>query len=286
MPYDENYAGTHTEVVTVTPVTAKQWLDGATEFKNRSIKDAVVLKYSRDMQNGVWQLNGETIKFASRNGSAVMIDGQHRALACIKSGENFTSLVVFGVDEETYESMDSGTVRQPADFLQRSGSQYVHSVVAAARMIFADKVTGNPMTRSRSSIGTNQEILEIVAATPELEQSAIAVYKIAGGHSKLLTPSLAAYLFYRFGQVDAGWRDLFFGGLYRGVGLVEKSPILVLRNRLIDDLTSVKKTTLPVKAALTIKAWNAFVEGREISLLRWFNAGPSQEKFPTVSEGG
>ena len=285
MTNETNEYGTRTQVMTITPILAQQWLDGASDFKNRRVKDSVILKYSRDMEHGIWQVNGETIKFAQRNGAAVMIDGQHRAMACVKSGSTFTSLVVFGVDEATYQSMDSGTVRQPADFLQRSGSQYVHSVVAAARMVFADRTSSNPMTRSRTSMATNQEILDIVAATPELEQSAVAVYKVAGGHSKILTPSLAAYLYYRFGQVNAEWRDLFYEGLYRGVGLTEKSPILVLRNRLIDDLTSVKKTSLTVKSALTIKAWNAFVEGREISMLRWFNVGPSQEKFPTISEG-
>jgi hypothetical protein len=280
-----NEYGTRTQVMTITPILAQQWLDGASDFKNRRVKDTVILKYARDMESGIWQVNGETIKFAHRNGAAVMIDGQHRALACVKSGSAFTSLVVFGVDEATYHSMDSGTVRQPADFLQRSGSQYVHSVVAAARMIFANGASGNPTTRTRTSVATNQEILAIVANTPELERSAVALYKVAGGHSKLLPPSLAVYLFYRFGQIDTNWRDSFFEGLYRGVGLTEKSPILALRNRLIDDLTSVKKTTLTVKSALAIKGWNAFVEGREVSLLRWFNAGPSQEKFPTISEG-
>jgi hypothetical protein len=272
-----------TQVMTITPVVAQKWLDGATDFKNRPIKEGVILKYSRDMANGVWQMNGETMKFARRNnGSAVMIDGQHRALACIRSGNTFQSLVIFGIDESTYTSMDSGSTRQPADFLSRSGHQYVHPVIAAARMSFAHKAGGNPTVRGRGSSATNQEILDIVAGAPELEDSAVAIYNIAGGHSKLLAPSISVYLYYRFGQIDADWRDLFFEGLYHGAGLKSKSPILLLRTRLIDNLSASTKLTPTVKTALVIKAWNAFISGRDLRLLRWSGSGRKKEKFPAI----
>ena len=268
-----------TRVMTITPAIAQEWLDGATDFTNRPVKEAILIKYARDMANHVWQMNGETMKFANRNGSPIMIDGQHRALACIKSGESFTSLVVHGVLEETYKSMDSGTIRQPSDFLSRSGHQYVHSIVAAARMLFACRVSGNPTARGRGSVATNQEILDMVSATPELETSAVAVYSIAGGHSKLLTPAISTYLHYRFGQVDPDWRDLYFQGLYLGAGLKAKSPILLLRNRLVDNLSSPTKLTHTTRTALAIKAWNALIEDRQIAMLKWSG---KKEKFPNI----
>ena len=268
-----------TKIMTITPALAQLWLDGATDFINRPLKEAVVTKYARDMANGVWQMNGEALKFTKRNGSEIMIDGQHRALACVRSGESFASLVVVGVNEATYTSMDSGTVRQPSDFLSRSGHQYVHSIVAAARMMFAERISGNPTTRGRGSVATNQEILDMVSATPELEDSAVAVYDAAGGHSKLLAPSIAVYLHYRFGQIDADWRDLFFEGLFVGAGLKEKSPLLLLRNRLVDNFSSPTKLTSTARIALAIKAWNALIEDRPIAMLKWSG---KKEKFPKI----
>lgn len=97
-------------------------------------------------------------------------------------------------------------------FLSRAGHQYVHAVVSAARMLFAEMSTGNPTHRGKGSVATNQEILDLVASTPELEDSAVAIYNAAGGHSKLLPSSIAVYLHFRFGQVDADCRDLFLRG--------------------------------------------------------------------------
>ena len=268
-----------TKIMTITPAIAQQWLDGATDFINRPLKEAVITKYARDMQNGVWQMNGEALKFTKRNGSEIMIDGQHRALACVRSGQSFASLVVVGVNEDSYTSMDSGTLRQPSDFLSRSGHQYVHSIVAAARMMFAEKISGNPTTRGRGSVATNQEILDVVSATPELETSAVAIYIYAGGHSKLLAPSISVYLHYRFGQIDAEWRDLFFEGLFVGAGLKAKSPILLLRNRLVDNFSSPTKLTSTARTALAIKAWNALIEDRAIAMLKWSG---KKEKFPRI----
>ena len=268
-----------TKVMTITPTIAQGWLNGATDFINRPVKESVILKYARDMQNGLWHMNGEALKFARRNGSEILIDGQHRALACVRSNTSFTSLVVFGVNEERYTSMDSGTLRQPSDFLSRAGHQYVHAVVSAARMLFAEIATGNPTHRGKGSVATNQEILDLVGSTPELEDSAVAIYNAAGGHSKLLPSSIAVYLHFRFGQVDADCRDSFFEGLYVGAGLKAKSPLLLLRNRLVDNFSSATKLTLTTRTALAIKAWNALIEDRQIAFLKWSR----KEKFPKIA---
>jgi hypothetical protein len=36
------------------------------------------------------------------------------------------------------------------------------------------------------------------------------------------------------------------------------------------------------KAAIIIKAWNAHRVGRELITLKWQNAGPKKEAFPTI----
>ena len=84
---------------------------------------------------------------------------------------------------------------------------------------------------------------------------------------------------FRIGQIDADWRDLFFEGLFVGAGLKEKSPLLLLRNRLVDNFSSPTKLTSTARIALAIKAWNALIEDRQIAMLKWSG---KKEKFPKI----
>lgn len=89
----------HTEIVKVTPELALLWLQSNTF--NRKISENIVNKYARDMKNGNWTLNHQGIAF---DDSGVLVDGQHRLWAIIKSGSSIDIMVTqgasrVGVDE-------------------------------------------------------------------------------------------------------------------------------------------------------------------------------------------
>ena len=63
--------------------------------------------------------------------------------------------------------------------------------------------------------------------------------------------------------------DLFLDGLLHGIGLEAGSPVLILRQRLITDLTSVKKFDVLTKFGMLVKAWNAFRSGKTIKTIRY-----------------
>lgn len=67
-------------ITIVTPDIAKQWLKQNTN--NRKIKEAVVDAYAKDMLNGKWTINNDSITF-DKNG--ILTNGQHRLMAVIKS---------------------------------------------------------------------------------------------------------------------------------------------------------------------------------------------------------
>jgi hypothetical protein len=61
------------------------------------------------------------------------------------------------------------------------------------------------------------------------------------------------------------------------------NPIWKLRKRLQDDRASRKREMSDAeKAAIVIKAWNAFIHHESIGTLKWQNAGPRKEDFPQI----
>ena len=51
------------DIETVTPEMAMEWLTAETNLNNRKLKPPVVRKYVRDMSDRNWLFNGDTIKF-------------------------------------------------------------------------------------------------------------------------------------------------------------------------------------------------------------------------------
>jgi len=79
---------------------------------NRHVSANVIHKYARDMAAGRWCLNGQTIKISS---SGKLLDGQHRLEAAKKAKRSFQSIVVEGLPEDSFGSLDIGRRRGVAD---------------------------------------------------------------------------------------------------------------------------------------------------------------------------
>lgn len=116
----------------ISPETAKKYLEQ--NFVNRSISEARVTSYARDMKNNNWQLNGESIKF---NTKGQLIDGQHRLCAVVRSGEIIPICVVRGLDV-TINEVDRGKSRTTRDTLTIEGydkSLVQNFMVGAIRLL-------------------------------------------------------------------------------------------------------------------------------------------------------
>lgn len=81
------------EVEVITPEMAEAYL--ANNFKHRDIKESKVDKYVETLKNGEWRFNGKVITF---NKDGVLMNGQHRLSAVVKSGIPIKTLVVRGID--------------------------------------------------------------------------------------------------------------------------------------------------------------------------------------------
>jgi hypothetical protein len=165
--------------MTVTAKQAEKWVDAHEQLVtarnleklNRSINDALADRYGRDMKEGRWQLNGETIIIAK---TGRILDGQHRLWGCINHEASFETLVAEGVEEDTFHTINTGRVRSASDILSVEGVNYSNTVAAAARLVMAYQ---RKDIQTRTSF-TRTEIHEFVHANPRLQESAARIARI------------------------------------------------------------------------------------------------------------
>src|SRR5262245_16276311 len=99
-------------VETITPESATNWLRA--NQHNRPVRRRHVAFLAKQITDGHWQLNGQTIIISE---DEQVLDGQHRLLAVIEAGRQIQSLVVYGVDPVAFKTIDTGAVRTGADAL-------------------------------------------------------------------------------------------------------------------------------------------------------------------------
>lgn len=102
----------------VTPERAQALLDtnpGNSEFQNRSISTSRVSRYVDDMLDGFWETTHQGVAL-DENG--VLLDGQHRLMAIVRSGCSARLMICSGVPRATFWLMDGGYTRSAQSFLE------------------------------------------------------------------------------------------------------------------------------------------------------------------------
>lgn len=124
MPVD-----TKTVWATITPDIAKQFL--ALNTRNRVFDQACVDKYARDMANGDWKITHQGIGISKTN---VLLDGQQRLMAIVKSGVTINMFITTGLDDEAQLVMDTGRKRNAAQNLGLRGIENPKTFVTFVNM--------------------------------------------------------------------------------------------------------------------------------------------------------
>ncbi len=240
---------------------------------NRKISGVVVDKYARDMRDGRWRLNGQTIKISA---SGKLMDGQHRLEAVKKAGRPFYAIVVRGVPETAFGSLDVGRRRALGEVLRDQGETNTSILASGLRWFWMFKY-GYVLSANISP--TNGELLEVLAKNPGIRDSV----KFTSQIREIMGGGLAAALHYRFGRIEPALADEFFSRLIDGIDLSAVSPIYHLRERLLRTRAVYRiRISDGERAALAIKAWNAFKEHRPLQILAWRNKGPAREALPEI----
>lgn len=245
-----------TAVETITPEKAVKYLE--MNVHNRPIHQKHVEFLVEEISSGRWKMNGSSIVF---NGDT-LIDGQHRLWAIITSGMPIRTLVVRGVEEGAFATIDTGVVRSGGDVLGIMGEKNPAKLSAAARFIMAYE---NKFKTDRKRIA-NTKVIDVVKKNPGLAQS---VEFIRRSRIRVVSKAIAAGLHYLMSKKDAALADELFMGLARGFQPESGETFLGLREKLIAILSATTYTKGHIIAIYIIKAWNAKREGKYLRLFRY-----------------
>lgn len=259
-----------TNVENITPDQAKEYLK--CNNINRPVVRTAVDKYANLMERGEWKLNGEALCFTE---GGALVNGQHRLLAIIKSGKTIPMLVVRGCEDGSFLTYDQGRSRTAADIFALSDIPNASQMSSCIQKLVKLK-SGHSIVKAigkqsnNNNKATRKELLNLYYQYEESWKHWFKETRKWCYQTKLLkVPEVVAYCMYlefEKGHSCFNIRD-FFDGLFTGI--TDKSPILILRNKLISDLISKKTMTPQYKQQLIIKAWNAYVRSKEMKALNW-----------------
>jgi len=258
----------------ITPEIAKELLNS--NQANRRPKLPVVLRYASDMAAGKWRINtAEPIKI-SKNG--LLMDGQHRLLAVIKSGMSIYFLIASGLEESVFDVLDTGTSRNGSDVFKIAGIKNENVIPSVIAMYHALKTTGYKQSTGlqKHSKLTNQGLLDLYGADPgfwdEITRLSCNWYN---AFAKILTPSTIGGIYATLSEISEHHAYDFMTMLCTG----EKNtkPLQLLRQRLMQDKMSLRKINPSVKIALILKTWNYYRTNKNPTFLRFT---PDVEAFP------
>jgi len=254
-------------LATITPEIAERWLE-YNNIHNRPLQNKCVYNLAKEMKEGRWVVNGDTIRFSKNR---TLLDGQHRLWACIEANVPFQSYVICGLDMDVFDTLDSGKRRTGADVLSIYGEQ--NTACLAAALALVDRY----MT-SRMYPGVryaNSELLDLAKKYPKVRDS---TSKACGNLKGLLPNSIMAACHYLFSLKDPKLADEVMEKVRKGTYLADDDPIRVFRERLLNNSISKAKLSREYIMALFIKAWNAARAGRPVRALRY----QKDEAFPVV----
>lgn len=240
--------------------------------QNRNVRPDVVNRYARDMLANEWTPDS-VIKIDEKG---ILVDGQHRLFAVIEADIPMTFIIVRDVTEEARWTVDTGLKRSFHDMLSMQGERNTTDLATIVRVHWQyhyDQLIAN-------TTPTINELMVHLQNNPGLRdatkfgRSLQHIFRVSAG------PVGAAL--YEFIQRDAGMASSFVAHIRTDVHLATDDPTLAWR-RWAGNLKTAGDADKITTFAITIKAWNAFVNGKGLRVLHWRRFGPTAEPFPTIA---
>lgn len=275
--------GVEIKVVEITPTLAAEWLKRNTQ--NRCKKERKQTQYAADMAAGRWRVDGSAIRFA-RDGR--LLDGQNRLMAIIKAGVTVKSVVMAGIPDAAQHVMDTGAPRTLNDDLRMSGeTNSVGCAAATGFLVRRERSTrdgATDRTAGRADDPSRLELLDYYWAHRDEIQHAVKIGRRAydAVPRKSVGVGVLASLFVIFNRLDEEDAEAFFDLLRDDPANLPGAthPVAALRRALEDQASPVRRRPEKYIVAMTIKASNAYREGREVKTLAWRPGGARPEAFP------
>jgi hypothetical protein len=264
------------QLITIDPNKAKSFL--TVNKGNRPVSETLVNQFADDMRAGRWKLNGDAIRFDEDD---MLIDGQHRLYAIVKSGVTLQMFCIQGLPHEVFDTIDTGKRRSNSDILALRGEKNTNVLAGAIRILANYEQSPSRFGGSGGWTGCSAVKAEDVINRHPMLREFVSKCSNQSIKSLHVSVTLVAALLYIFWMRDQRLALEFLDGLNRGFNRNDLDPFFILREKLI-RLREVKNQKPDMKyiAAIFIKAWNYKRAGFPVAKLSW---APEKEDFPVIN---
>jgi len=250
-------------VIELTPSLAKYFLEHNAPFQ-RKINNRKVDHYKREIQNNNWQLNGDNISF-DKNGD--MINGQHRCHAVISANKSIYTVVILGLDSDSFKTMDQGFNRSNGSLFTMQGVKYANNLPTMLKIIYDNKKTG--MINSKSSTPSFSEIEKLYKSDQDnfdkacsLSNTIVKSYKNTGFSSTTFLP-------FAYKAVLKSENDLiefFHAIVHQNWTTMEGCPIKACYQRMERHIKKGCEVNSTTKYNILATAWNHYRKGSKLTV--------------------
>jgi hypothetical protein len=261
----------NSRVFTITPSIAQFLLDNYNLSNRRKTEDDI-LKYTRAMCDHRFYLTGDTLKFSD---ATLLRDGQHRLMACVRSGENFKTHLVFGIEDKIFPVLDDGRSRPKQTAFDLAGIKNASTVAAIVR--WYQKFDTGTETK-RKTISNDEALILYRVLDKTIFDDAISYARGVYTHHGFPVGQVGALYYVVASHPKA---DDYFHAMSTGLTGGKYRPIGVL----ISKISYVKKISSGrvhdvVRFAMLVNSWNCFAIGRKATMptIMWDVSKP----FPKV----
>lgn len=267
----------------VTPEIAKRMLSNLRN--DRPLSKNTLLNYTEVMRRGEWQFNGDPVRL---NGEGQLIDGQHRLHAIVNSGKQQRMLVIHGLDNSVFDTIDVGKKRSPADLLAIQGFQNRNALAATARalIIYESGVYwASEAAKNLDYNPTGKQIVAYVNNNPELPQYIKEIHQHVSA-MRIVAPTAMGLAYTLAARMSHTKAEAFIKGIAGEEPTERQDPRWVAREYFARQKheTMTKRITSLQAQAVMIKAANLYFAGlpATTSTLRF---QPEKHWFPKFDGG-
>jgi hypothetical protein len=258
------------------PDQARAWLEN-NNTHNRKIKKVHLQRLVDDFNNGRFRFTGASISFSS---DGTLIDGQHRLLACVTSGQPFVSIVVRGLEPKAQDHTDLAAVRSVGDILQLNGLNNGIMVGTLAGLDLSYQTWPNHVWTGAQMPTKAQSVAHAVEHEAEFQEAVVAGRKALSAIGAHATAYSELYVLVHRSKYSDAWDD-FHEGVCLGAGLSDGDARLTLRNYIMRGKTEYGSWGRQRELALYIRSFNAYVNGEELRMLKF-----TKENLPMPTIAG
>ena len=269
-------------IVNITPEQAGKMLEK--NDHNRALPKAYASAYAFDMIEGYWQFNGVPIIFAD---DGTLLDGQTRLNAIIIANISQDLLVITGINNDVFKSIDTGKGRKGIDVLTIEGLTHDTASLTSTLIVKIVKTTlgANMTSWSRCTGQVTQDVYKSATSRRTVNNAMIVEYyqenkteidetvsfclKYRTKSKKILGLSVMAFAFWHLRKINLDQAEHFYSKLSTGENLNSDDPIYALREKLMSiKNSSDEKVPLWHYPALIFKAWSYY--RRKVPLRKLF----------------